>query len=187
MKFNRVHDDDLLNRCLGKDRQDFVQLVIRGKKNGAAAGVLQHERALLRRERRIERDGDSAEQQAGHVGDRPFGTILAQDRDTIALADSPVVQRPGGLRDPPAKFVRGDGKPLSRLAVQQHAVEIALDGGEENVVESGNAHRVFRGGRPMLVVIVQNDSEQNCTVLQALSAMRTITRYGSSTGLPTSR
>ncbi len=95
-------------------------------------------------ERGIERDGDCAEQQAGHIGDGPFGPILAEDGDAISGSNAPGMQRARGSGDACAEFARGDWQPLPGIAVQHHAVKIAFDRGEENVVQSGDAHCVFR-------------------------------------------
>ena len=66
------------------------------------------------------------------------------------------MERAGGSGDASAKFARSDRQPLfSAFAVQHDAVEIAFDGGEENVVQGGNAHsRVGQGAQ-----------NENCTVL----------------------
>ena len=50
------------------------------------------------------------------------------------------LQRADGSGDVAAEVRGGDGQPLSRLAVEHGAVEIALGGCEENVVQRGKAH-----------------------------------------------
>jgi hypothetical protein len=55
------------------------------------------------------------------------------------------VESAGGAGDFLSEIARGDGQPLSPLAVEHDLVEIAFDSSEENIVESGDAHRVVRG------------------------------------------
>ncbi len=122
----------------------FVQLLIGRNKNHAAAGVVQSKRRLLFRQCRVERDGHGSEQQTGHVNRRPLRPVLAKDRDAISATNSPGVQRAGDAGDILPELARADGQPFSDLAIQLHAVEIAFDGCEKDIVQGGNTHRVVR-------------------------------------------
>ena len=74
---------------LGKNRKDFVQMLVGRKKNDAAAGVIQREGSLVCGERGIERDGHGAQQQAGEIGHRPLGAIFAENGDAVAADECP--------------------------------------------------------------------------------------------------
>jgi len=112
------------------------------EENYAAAGIVQHECGLFGREGSVERDGHRTEKQGGHVGGGPFRPVLAEDGHAIALADAPFTQDSRCADDVAAELLRRDGEPVTGLlAVQHGAVEIALDCGEENVVQRGDAHR----------------------------------------------
>ena len=90
-------------------------MLVRRKKNGAAAGVAQRECGLFGGQRGVERDGHGAEQQAGKVGDGPLGAVLAEDRDAVARPNSPAVKGVGRARDALAELASADRPPLSRL------------------------------------------------------------------------
>jgi len=139
-ELNGVHEYDLFELRLRQNRQDFVELFLRGEENDAAAGIAKLSQRLLRGERGVERNGDGSEQQAGHVGDGPFGAILAEDGDAVAFANAPVTQSLRDGRDPIMEFVGGDREPISFKPVEQEPVEFAMDDGEENIVEGGEGH-----------------------------------------------
>ena len=70
--------------------------------------------------------------------------ILAEDGDAVAMANPPRMQGVGGAGDALGEFARADRKPFARVAVEHDAIEIAFDGGEEDVVEGGDGHCVVR-------------------------------------------
>jgi len=81
------------------------------------------------------------------------------------------MERTSGAGYALAELARGDGQPLPSFAVQQHAVVIAFDRGEENVVQCGNAHRTVQAGMTRTPKIRGAGSDQKCTVLRLISAM----------------
>ena len=122
----------------------------------------------------VERNRDRTEQQAGHIGHGPLGPIFAENGDAISGLECPrrAACARCGRRFRPNSRER-DRQPLSGLAVQHHAVEIALDGGEENVVQSGDAHCVFRVLGRSLELRNRLRTELYC--FAAAWAMRTVT------------
>ena len=165
VELHRIHDDDFFDLRLGKNRQDLVQLLVRRQKNGPAAGVIQDECGLFGRERGVERNGYGPEQQAGHIGDGPLGAVLAEDGDAISGSNAPGMQRVRGSGDALAELAGRDRQPLPGIAIQHDAVQVAFDRGEENIVQSGNAHCVFRAQSGLVPRAVATGSEQNFTVL----------------------
>ena len=146
LEVHGVHDHNFFDLRLGKDGRELSQMLLRREKNNAAARVVQRKCRLLGRQRGVKRDCDGAEQQAGHIGHGPLRPVFAEDGNAISGSNSPGLQRTRRSGDALAKFARGHRQPLRGLAVQHHAIEVVFDRGEENVVQSGNAHRVYRGG-----------------------------------------
>ena len=130
---------------------------MRGEKDDAAAGIVELSQRLLRSERGVERNGDGSEQQAGHVGDGPFGTILAEDGDAVALANAPVTQSLCDGRDLTVELIGRDREPIRLKPMEQEPVELAMNDGEENIVEGGEGH-----------CRVENSAGEHCTVLHAI-------------------
>jgi hypothetical protein len=52
-----------------------------------------------------------------------------------------------GADDPMPKLASRYGQPFPVLAIQHNLIEIALDGSEEDIVQSGGAHGVTLPGR----------------------------------------
>ena len=48
-----------------------------------------------------------------------------------------------------AEFAGRDRQPFSRFAVKQHAIEIAFESGEEDVVQRGDTHGVGLAQAPL--------------------------------------
>src|SRR5277367_5847995 len=99
-----------------------------------ASRVVQQKGDLIGGERGVEGHGNRAEQQARNVADGPLRAVFTQNGDAISALDAPCVERVSGARHAAAEFLGTDRQPLPRFAVKQQAVEIALDGGEENIV-----------------------------------------------------
>jgi len=55
--------------------------------------------------------------------------------------DAPLLQGADGCGDVAAEIGRRDGKPFSGVAVEHGTIEMALGGGEENVVQGGESHQ----------------------------------------------
>src|ERR1019366_6112143 len=66
--------------------------------------------------------------------------VLAENGDAVTLADAPLLERVDGSCNVAAKIGRRNGQPFTRRAGEHHAVDIALGGGEEYVVQSFQAH-----------------------------------------------
>ena len=97
-EFDWVHHHDFFDLGLRKNRQYLLQLLIGRHENSAATRIFQHECCLFRGQGRVERNRYGAEQQAGHVGDWPFGSIFAENGDAITRSNAPGMQsarRPG--------------------------------------------------------------------------------------------
>ena len=122
-----------------------MQLLVGRQEDGAACRIIEHEGRLFCSEGRVQGDSDRSQQQAGNISHRPFGTIFAENGDAIARPNAPRMECPSGAGYASAKVAGRDRQPLSRLAVEQHAVEIAFDRGKENVVQRSDAHCIFRG------------------------------------------
>src|SRR6202044_2236420 len=138
--FYAIHDHNLLNLRLGNDGENLVDLNFGRNKNHATASIVQKKSGLLGRERGIERNRHRAEQQRRHIRDRPLRPVLAEDGDAIALADAAALQGPRRANRGSTKLLRRHRQPRAALAMQHGPFEIALDRGEENIVESGKAH-----------------------------------------------
>ena len=135
-----VHHHDFLHRRLRENGLDLAQLMLRGDEEDPGAGIANGISGLLGGQCGVHRHRHRSEQQNGHIGSRPFGAILAENRDAIAFANSPVVQGASRAGDVAAEILGRDGQPLARLTVQHHAVEIAFNDGEENIVQRGQGH-----------------------------------------------
>jgi hypothetical protein len=59
--------------------------------------------------------------------------------------NSPGAESASGAGNFLSELTGRNGQPFPSLAVEHYLVEIAFDGGEEDVVESGDAHRVVLG------------------------------------------
>ena len=129
-----IHYDGVFELRLGKDGENLLQLVVGREEDGAASGIAQRKGGLLSGERRVERDGDGSEEQGGHVRNGPLGAVFAEDGDAVAFTNSPVAQRAGDGRDFLAELPGRNGQPLALVAVEHHAVEVALDSLEKDVV-----------------------------------------------------
>ena len=90
--------------------------------------------------RRVDGDVNCAQQQGGEVGDRPLRTVLAQDGDAVAFANSPGLQLAGGGKYLGLQLGGGNWFPRARLAGQHHAVSVAVHNREEDFVEGPNIH-----------------------------------------------
>ena len=144
IELERIHDHDSFDLSLGQNRQDLVQLLVGGQKNRPAARIVQNECGLFRGQCGVERNGHGPEQQAGDIRHGPLGSILAQNSDAIPLANPTRIERACDLGNPLAKLAGGHGQPLAGLAIQHHAIQIAVDRCEENVVQSCDAHSVVQ-------------------------------------------
>ena len=122
-----------------------MQLLAGRNEDHPAAGISKSEGGLVRGERGVKRDGNSSEQQAGYVGNRPLGTIFAEEGDAITRLNAPRLKGAGSAGNFLSELTGRNGQPFPGLAIEHGPVEIALDGGEEDIVESGDGHRVVRG------------------------------------------
>ena len=135
-----IHDDDVFQLSLFTDGSDLFVLLSRRHEGDTRLGIPQDEETLVAGLGRVNRNVHGAQQKTGEIGNRPFRTILAQQDNPIALLDSPGLQLPRCGINPAAQLKRGDIFPGALLMAKHHAVGVALQHGEEDIVEGPKIH-----------------------------------------------
>src|SRR4029450_6312009 len=137
-----VHDQDSLEKRLLSDAENLVELFLVRNSDGPHSRITQETRRLAVRQRGIDRNQECANREASKVGDRPLWTVLAQNRDPVALPNPPTFERTRHSDHVPIKFVGRDGHPLDSFAMHHHARSPAVCERQEYVVERSEAHGV---------------------------------------------
>ena len=111
---------------LGPDGLQLPPLIGAGDDHDAGVGVIDEIFDLVGDERRVDRDGDAAQAEVGEVGHDPFGPVLGEDDELVALAlaEGLKPQRvvPHGLPE----FSAGDGGIMAHL-LDQHELGLGIE------------------------------------------------------------
>ena len=123
-----VHHDQLLQRSLVPNGEDFLQLRCAGDKNNARPRIAQDISGLFGCERGIDRHRDRPQQQGSEVRNRPLRPVLAQNGNPVTATDAPLLQRrPPPLRPGWRSASEEIATPLLPQLLQHHPGMLALD------------------------------------------------------------
>src|ERR1019366_6034862 len=104
-------------RSVIADRLDFFQLGTTGEEDDPGSGVAQQERNLIGSEGGVDGDDDGTDGKRSIIGDRPLGTVLAENRNAIPFRDAPYLEGFRGSGNLAIEFARGEVDPSRTLAV----------------------------------------------------------------------
>ena len=116
--------------------RDFVELRSRRDEDRTGTGVGEQGENLIGEKIGIDGDVDSADGEAGEVGDGPLPAIFREDGDAIALTDAPGAECGGDSADALVDLRGREGLPGASGVLNQHGpLAATVRDGEENVVE----------------------------------------------------
>src|SRR5207244_13048257 len=125
------------------DLTDLRQLLLVLDEDGARLGVVEHVVALLRGVGLVDRDRGRAGGQDREVGVGPLRARVAEDRDTVTLADAEADEPPPNLADDLTQLLESDVDPVVAHLVAKGDPGTVLGRGQRSEV----GHRRGAGAR----------------------------------------
>ncbi len=132
-----VDRENVLQRgTLLPDRPQLFQLFRRRGDGNPRAGIVQDLNDRFCRKRGVDRNGQGAPADDRVIGDRPFRTVLREDRDPVSRLHSQRVQAQGERADREGEIARRDRLPFVAVAREEKILSVGPRGNLEDVVQS---------------------------------------------------